>query len=251
MLQEERGTYIGYGFAIPINLAKSVAKDLISTGKVNRGYIGVNIGEVDNAMAKSLGLDRPHGVIIQGIIEGGAASATDLKSGDVILKIDGKEVNQPNELQSYIASKTAGNVVTLEIFRDGKEMERKVTLKAREDNSKTQTVMKKDDNGSKNEVKESTASFENIGLVVKNPTEKEKNTFDIDSGVLITDVTLYSKAYDQGLFKDLVIIEADRKPVKDVTSFTKIIESRKGEAVLLKIQDSKGNTRFVGLEIPK
>ncbi len=245
------GTYIGYGFAIPINLAKSVAKDLISTGKVNRGYIGVSIREVDNAMARSLGLDRPHGVIIDQIIEGGSASATDLKSGDVILKIDGKEVNQPNELQSYIASKTAGNVVTLEIFRDGKEMERKVTLKAREDNSKTQTVMKKDDNGSKNEVKESTASFENIGLVVKNPTEKEKNTFDIDSGVLITDVTLYSKAYDQGLFKDLVIIEADRKPVKDVTSFTKIIESRKGEAVLLKIQDSKGNTRFVGLEIPK
>jgi serine protease Do len=60
------GTYIGYGFAIPINLAKSVAKDLIAHGKINRGYIGVNIGEVDQAMAKSLGLDRPRGIIVQG-----------------------------------------------------------------------------------------------------------------------------------------------------------------------------------------
>ena len=64
-------------------------------------------------------------------------------------------------------------------------------------------------------------------------------------------MTLYSKAYDQGLFKDLIIVEADRKTVKDVSSFTKIIESKKREAVLLKVQDSKGNTRFVGLEIPE
>lgn len=245
------GTYIGYGFAIPINLAKAVAKDLISSGKVNRGYIGVNIGEVDNAIAKSLGLGKPRGVIIQGIVEGGAASATDLKSGDVILSIDGREVNQPNELQSYIASKSAGDVVSLTIFRDGKEIERKVTLKARDEDTKTEPVMKKEGSDSKSDAVQSSAKFENIGLTVRNLNDRDKNNYKIESGVMIEDVTLYSKSYDQGLFKDLVILEADRKPVKDVASFTKIIESRKGEAVLLKVQDSKGNTRFVGLEIPK
>src|SRR5690606_27468463 len=127
------GTYIGYGFAIPINLAKSVAKDLIAHGKVSRGYIGINIGEIDYAMAKSLGLDRPRGIIIQGIVEGGAASKEDIKEGDVILKADGKEINQPNELQSYIASKSAGTKVNLTLFRDGKEIERSVTLKARDE----------------------------------------------------------------------------------------------------------------------
>jgi serine protease Do len=83
------GTYIGYGFAIPINLAKAVAKDLIAHGKVSRGYIGINIGEVDDAMAKSLGLDRPRGIIVQGLVAGGAAADADVKEGDVILKVDG------------------------------------------------------------------------------------------------------------------------------------------------------------------
>jgi len=82
------GTYIGYGFAIPINLAKSVAKDLIANGKVSRGYIGVNIGEVDNAMAKALGLSKPEGVIVQGLVKDGAASNADIKACYVILKVD-------------------------------------------------------------------------------------------------------------------------------------------------------------------
>jgi len=87
------GTYIGYGFAIPINLAKSVSQDLIAHGKVSRGYIGINIGEVDDAIAKSIGLDKPKGVIIQGIVEDGAASKADIRAGDVIIEIDGRPVN--------------------------------------------------------------------------------------------------------------------------------------------------------------
>ncbi len=137
------GGYIGYGFAIPINLAKSVAKDLIAHGKVSRGYIGINIDEVDYAMAKSLGMDKPQGIIVQGVVEGGAASKADIKDGDIILKIDGREVNQPNELQSYVASKTAGTKVTLTIFRDRKEIERNVTLKARDNEDKTEPVVNK------------------------------------------------------------------------------------------------------------
>jgi serine protease Do len=245
------GTYIGYGFAIPINLAKSVAKEIIAYGKVNRGYIGVNIGEVDNAIAKSVGLDRPHGVIIQGILEGGAASESDLKSGDIILSIDGKEVNQPNALQGYIASKSAGTTVNLKIFRDGKEIERKITLKARKDDSKTEPVMKKDNNGSNNESKSSTATFDNIGMTVKNLSDKEKDSFKVKNGILITNIDSFSKAEDQRLFKGLVIVEADKNTVKDVESFKKIIENKKGKAVLLKVQDKDGNSRFVGLEIPE
>ncbi|MDO8549485.1 MAG: trypsin-like peptidase domain-containing protein, partial [Ignavibacteria bacterium] len=100
------GTYIGYGFAIPINLAKAVAKDLIAHGTVSRGYIGVLIEEVDDAMAKSLGMDKPRGIIVQDLVKGGAAENADIKVGDVILKIDGKDVNQANQLQSYVATKS-------------------------------------------------------------------------------------------------------------------------------------------------
>lgn len=243
------GTYIGYGFAIPINLAKTVSKEIIAYGRVNRGYIGVNIGEVDNAMAKSLGLDKPRGVIVQGLVPGGAAEESDIRSGDVILKIDGKEVNKPNELQSYVASKSAGTTVILTIFRDKKEIERKVKLKPRNEKEKTEPVSRKE-NESQKESKRDLLNLENIGMTIRNLTSKEKETYKTDNGVIITDVKSFSKADDQRLFRGLVIVEADRKAIKDVDDFKKIIDGKKGDAVLLKVQDSEGNTRFVGLEIP-
>ncbi len=245
------GTYIGYGFAIPINLAKAVAKDLIAHGKVSRGYIGVNIGEVDNGIAKSLGMDKPRGIIIQGIVEGSSASESDLKAGDVILKIDGREVNRPNELQSYVAAKTAGTTVTLTLFRDGEEIERDVTLKKRETEVSTEPVSDKKNGESSEKSSTSTASFENIGLTVKNLTDKERSDFNIENGVLITDVKAFSRSEDQRLFTGLVIVEADKTPVKNVEDLSDMIESKKGSALLIKVIDNKGNTRFVGLEIPE
>ncbi len=245
------GTYIGYGFAIPINLVKSVAKDLIAHGKVSRGYIGVNIGEVDDAMAKSLGLDRPMGVIIQGIVEGGAASKADIKPGDVILKVDGKSVNQPNELQSFIASKTAGTTVTLTLWRNGKTIERKVTLKARDENADTEPVVKKNDENEKNNAEVNSATFDNVGLTVKNLTKAEKENYNVKHGVIITNVQPYSNADDQKLFTGLVITQADKDQINNVNDLKKVFEEKKGSAVLLKVQDSQGNQRFFGLEVPK
>jgi serine protease Do len=245
------GTYIGYGFAIPINLAKAVAKDLIAHGKVSRGYIGVNIGEVDNAIAKSLGMDKPRGIIIQGIVEGGAASESDLNAGDVILKIDGREVNRPNELQSYVAAKTAGTTVTLTLFRDGEEIEREITLKKRETETSTELASDKINEDSSEKSSSSTASFENIGLTVKNLSEKERTDFDVENGVIITDVKAFSRAEDQRLFVGLVIVEADKTPVKNVDDLSELIEAKKGSALLIKVIDNQGNTRFVGLEIPE
>jgi len=245
------GTYIGYGFAIPINLAKNVAKEIMAYGKVNRGYIGVNIGEVDDALAKSVGLDKPRGIIIQGIVEGGSASETDLKSGDIILDVDGREVNQPNALQSYVASKSAGTTITLKVFRDGKEIERKITLKARDEDAKTTPVKMKDEEGAKKESKSNTVSFESIGMTVKNLSEKDKESLNVNSGILITKVESFSKAEDQRLGNGLVIVEADKKKINDVSEFEKIVDGKKGKAVLLKVQDKDGNSRFVGLEIPE
>jgi serine protease Do len=246
------GTYIGYGFAIPINLAKSVAKDLIAHGKISRGYIGVNIGEVDDAIAKSLGLDKPRGIIVQGIVEGGAASKADIKEGDVILKVDGKDVNQPNQLQGYIASKSAGTKVILTLFRDGKEIEREVTLKARDEDNKTELAANTDkDKGESSESKASTAQFDDLGLSVANLSSKQKADFKVDHGVIITNVKAFSKAEDRQLAKNLVILEADKKKINSVGELKNIFEDRKGSAVLLKLQTRDGNNFFRGIEIPE
>lgn len=244
------GTYIGYGFAIPINLAKSVSKDLIANGKVNRGYIGVQIREVDDAIAKSIGLDKPKGVLIEKVMEGGAASKTDIKEGDVILKVDDHEVNLPNELQSYIASKPAGSQVTLLLFRDGKEITRQITLQAREGIT-TKNVSEKDSKGNeKDESNLNSATFDNIGLTVRNLTKDEKSQFNIDGGVIITDVKPFSPAADKGLGEGLVIVKADKKDINNVSELKKIVDSKKGSAVLLLVKDDKGNNRYVGLDVP-
>ena len=245
------GTYIGYGFAIPVNLAKAVAQDLIAHGKVSRGYIGINIGEVDNAIAKSLGMDKPKGIIIQGIVEDGAASQADLKSGDIILEIDGREVNRPNELQSYVASLTAGTTVKLKIFRDGNTLERKVTLKARDEEIKTEPVSNNDDSKDKSETGSSSATFDDIGLTVKNLSDKDKSDYGINSGVIISQIKPFSKAEDQKLFSGLIITEADKENVDNIDDFKKIVDKKKGSALLLKVVDKEGNNRFVGIEIPE
>jgi len=245
------GSFIGYGFAIPINLAKSVAEDLISNGKVNRGYIGVNIGPVDQATAKALGLEKPMGIIIQGIVKDGAASKEDILEGDVILKIDGREVNKANELQSYVASLSAGTKVNLTIFRDGKTIERNVTLKARDDENNIESAdasKKEEPKKEKNSIQKMT--FDNIGLSIEDLSDRDKESYDIKNGVKITKVEAYSKAFEQRLGAGLVITEVDRKKIKDVAEFEELMNNKKGGSILLKVIDQQGNSRFIGLEIP-
>ncbi len=244
-------SYIGYGFAIPINIAKAVATDLITNGKVSRGYIGVNISEVDAATANAVGLDKPKGIMIQGIIKDGAAADKDIKTGDIILKVNDKDVNQPNELQGYIAKKRAGEEVKLTLYRDGKEIERYITLKSPSKDKSIDPVSASGRDKNENTKPGKQLSFDNIGLTVKNPTDAELNTFDVDHGVKIVDVKRFSKAYNQNLQKDLIILEVDRKPVSSVSEFEEYINKKRGKSVLLTIAIDKENSRFVGLDIPE
>ena len=244
-------SYIGYGFAIPINMAKSVAQDLIENGEVSRGYIGVSIKEVDAATAKALGLEKPMGIMIQNVVEEGAASKEDIVPGDVILKVDGRNVNKPNELQSYIARKRAGNNVELLIFRDGDEVKRTVKLKARDnmkDENEVAVDSKKEKKKDPNKINE--ISFDKLGLTVRDLSDDITKKYKINSGIFIKDVKQFSKAANQRLFPGLVIVEVDKKNINSVDDFEDIIKSKEGDAVLLKVQDQDGNTSFIGLEIP-
>ena len=154
-------------------------------------------------------------------------------------------------MQSYVASKSAGTTIALKIFRDGKEIDRKITLKSRDEDAKTTPVKIKDEEGAKKESKSNTISFESLGMTVKNLSEKDKENLNVNGGILLSKVENFSKAEDQRLFNGLVIVEADKKKVDDVSAFEKIVDNKKGKAVLLKVQDKDGNSRFVGLEIPE
>ncbi|MCF6269253.1 MAG: Do family serine endopeptidase [Melioribacteraceae bacterium] len=245
------GTYIGYGFAIPINIAKVVAEDLISSGKVKRGYIGVRIEEVDSDLAKAVGLDKPHGILIQQVIEGGAASNEDIKAGDIIIDVDGKEINKPNELQSYVASKRAGDKIILNIYRDGDYIKRSIKLKLRDEDENSESIAKEDDEKSERKGEIEVVSFDNLGLTVRDLKSSEAKQFNTKYGVLITKVKRFSKAENQKLFAGLVITEVDRNKIKSVSELEDVFENKQGEAALLKVVDSEGTSRFVGLVIPE
>ncbi len=244
-------SYIGYGFAIPINMARSVAEDLISTGKVNRGYIGVNISDVDAATAKAVGLEKPKGIMIQAIVEDGAAAGKDIKPGDIILEVDDREVNKTNELQSYVATKRAGDEVKLLLYRDGKNIERYINLKSRDGETVLASDESESGNNNKAEFKPNEAELDNLGMTIRNMREEELEEYSVKNGVYVQDTELYKKAYNQGLRRGIVITEVDREEVKSVKDFEDLINGKEGEAVLVKVVDQKGTSRFIGLEVPK
>lgn len=245
------GYFAGYGFAVPINMAKDVAMDLIKSGKVNRGYIGVHISLIDQTTAQALGLDRPEGVLVADVQKGGAGEAAGLKTNDVILSVDGQSTDQPNELQSMIGMHHAGDRVTLQIWRDGKQMEKTVTLKPREETADNSTTSpSSEDQGNQEESGKATATLDNIGLTVRTVTSDDMDKYHVSNGVVITDVAPASEAADRYIPRDAVITEAAHEKVTSAGQFQKIINANEGKAVGMTIVDAEGNSRFFAVKVP-
>ena len=129
--------YQGYSFAIPLNLAKRVATDIIKFGKFRRGFLGVQIKDVDAVYAKAAGLDKAKGVWVESVTKDAAGDKAGVEDGDIVLSVDGKEVNTVQGLQTAIASKHPGEVVALQIWRNKKEIAKKVTLGSHDEESET------------------------------------------------------------------------------------------------------------------
>ncbi len=241
------GYYQGYGFAIPINIAKNVASELIKYGKIERGYIGVSIKDVDSKEAKGLGLDKAKGVLIQNVIKGGAGDDAGLKTGDVILSVDGTEVNAANQLQTVIGSKRPGESVKLSVFRDGKTIEIPVKLKPRSEN--TEFAQENDKKFNNNDVS-AEKKFENLGLTVSELTSTQKQQYDLSSGIFVKNVTHFSEAFNRGLRAGFVIIEVDKQPVSNISDLESIINKKnKGDILVLKVVTQAKDIRLIAIEV--
>ena len=242
----------GYGFAIPINLAKSVAEELIRSGKVSRGYIGVQIQPVDGVMAKSLGLEKPQGVLVYRLVEGGSAKAAGLREGDVILKVDGKPVNEPNELQAYVSTKRPGDRVTVTVYRDGKRFDREVTLRARKGPDDTAQSSGEESGGVQPDRPGSNnASFSELGFGISLLSGSMRSSRSVNHGVLVTEVDPSGPAARRGLREGDIILEMDRQAVTSVADAERIlIGKRSGSATMLRVKGTDNSTRLVFIEIP-
>src|SRR6476661_5442340 len=128
-IASQTGNYEGYGFAIPINLAKKVLDDFREFGSVQRGYLGVTIGDVSAELAKEKGLPSTQGVYVASAVSGGSAAAAGIKEGDVITKIAGIPVNSSAELQEQIGRHRPGDKIAISVVRGGSERNVNLTLK--------------------------------------------------------------------------------------------------------------------------
>ncbi len=247
------GFYQGYGFAVPVDIVRAVVEDLIEDGKIDRGYIGVQIQPVDDVTAKAIGLDKPQGAIVASVLKGGAAEQAGIKEGDVILEFDGIPVKSPNHLQGLVATRRAGQSVRLTIWRDGKKLERTVTLRRRDETATAEQTSATESSGEKESAR--TVDLEKLGFSVGPLSERLKDQLGIDEGVEVVRVTPYSHAWERGLRRGDVITHVGSTPVRSVSEFRRLLGQRKpNEAVLLRVVSQGPNgevlRRLVALELP-
>ncbi len=243
----------GYGFAIPMNLVKKTAEDIIAYGRVRRPMLGVQLKSgIDETDARALGLPKPQGVLVQDVLPNSPAQAAGVKAGDVILAVNGKNVNAANEIQTLIAEMKPGDVVTLSIFRDRKTISRNVTLSE---------ISQKDlASGDQNVQPENPRTDESgrtdiakLGIAIKPLDEKTMKDAGTDHGVLVASVTPGGPAAERTLLKNDIITEVDHKKISSPKDLTDILkEKNDGDAIMLRVLSKQGNSyisRFVAVEI--
>ncbi len=223
----------GYGFAIPVNLAKEIMIDLMQRGYVIRSYLGVSMQDVNEKIARALGLKRPTGVFVDFVEEGGPARLAGLREKDVIVKIDNVVVNKGNIIQSIIAQKKPGEKVLLTVIRKNRLLKIEATLGKRESRTVRLSSLTRD------------RKFENLGLDVENVSRRlaEELNLKRNKGVIVVEVARFSPAYDAGIQVNDIILEIDDRLVTSTYGFDKIISDLdNGDVYIFKMK--RGDTVF-------
>lgn len=219
----QSGGNIGIGFAIPINLVKDLLPQLKEKGKVTRGYLGVVIQKVTPEIAQSLGLEKPQGALVAEVAADGPAARAGVRVGDVILEFDGKEVKDSGDLPLLVARIAPGEQARLKIFRDNKEMALSLTVGELKEA----------------EVLASSQEAEAMGLNVQGVSPQIAQSLGLErpEGVVVTSVKPGGPADDAGLRRGDVIVEIDRKPIRDLSAYREVISAvAQGKAVLFLIR---------------
>jgi serine protease Do len=213
------GGYMGVSFAIPINLARQVQEQIVKTGKVTHGRLGVHVQAVDQSLADSFGLKSPAGALVASVEPGSAAAEAGLKAGDVILDYNGDPVKDSAALSMRVNTTAPGEKATMNVWRGGKKME--ITAKIR---SADEQVASADDHSSN-------ASPAALGLTVRPLTREEREQAGVTSGLVVEDAE--GKAAEAGIQQGDVLLGVDGTPVESVAQLRKLVQEKHKRAALL------------------
>jgi serine protease Do len=236
------GGYMGLSFAIPIDVAMDVVKQLRATGKVTRGRIGVVIQEVTRELADSFGLAKPVGALISSVEKGGPADKAGIQSSDVILKFDGKAVASSADLPRMVAATRPASKVLVEIWRKGEARDVAVVVGEIADDRIAQR-------GNKNggSAPSSSASNERLGLTLSELSGEQKAQLQIEAGLLIEDVK--GVAAKSELHRGDIILAINNAVVTSVDQFNELLKHiPKGRNVALLVRRGE-MTSYVALKL--
>jgi serine protease Do len=229
----------GIGFAIPINLAKTIMIELIKQGKVIRPWVGIGIQDLNPELMKSFNVKEKEGALVSQVYEGSPAEKAGLKVGDIVVEIDGKKIKNSQDLVHEVLKKEVGQKVEIEIIREGKPMKVPVTTMEMPSEAAEQKIPPE--------------RKEWFGLRVSDVTPDIAKQLGLPKaeGVVIDNVEVGSSSQDAGLMKGDVILEVNRQKVRDENDYRSLMEKTiPGQSVLFLISRG-GSTFFVSLKEEK
>ncbi len=233
MIETRSGGSEGIGFALPINMGVRVYNDVIRDGYVTRGSVGVSLGRVSRPETAMRAFGFKNGAIIEGVREGGPAAEGGMKSGDIVLQINGKAVKDSQDLIARVADLPVGRAATFDIDRAGKPMQLKITIQNRGEMYKDDPTIGCGVRPEAQQSKAQTTSDLRFGFRPRGPiTEQEKNLVPGGHGVVIASVETDSFAAEVGLEDNDIVESINRQPVASVDDINKIRGTLKpGDAV--------------------
>jgi serine protease Do len=226
----------GIGFAVPVNLARTVMDEILKTGKVTRAYLGIVPQDVTPAIAKAFGVKEFTGALVGSVSADSPAQKSGLQNGDIILQLNGKPVEDANQLRMNISMMAPGTAAQLKVLRGGAERDMTATLG---ELPVEQAGVEKDSTGSPSELS---------GISVQNLNSNLAKQLGVPAdaaGVVVTKVDPSSAAADAGLQRGDVIQEVNRKPIHNASDFEAAMRNSKDQTLLL--VNRQGSTMYVAV----
>lgn len=223
-IASQTGSYEGYGFAIPVNLAKKVLNDIQKYGSVRRGYLGVSFKELDQDAADALHINRTVGLYVDDVAPGSGAAQAGLQHGDIITKVDGKKVYESSDLQEPVARLQPGDKIDITVLRGSDEKNVSVTLKSDAGNLAARRGPAS---------KSAEDLYNKLGASFKPLSQAEKVKFHVHSGVMVTQVRAGLLFDDTQIPVGSVITSINKQPVNNTDDISKAITSmRNGNLII-------------------
>jgi serine protease Do len=252
MIFSPTGGSVGIGFAIPASVVHEVVAQLLAHGHVARGYLGVNIQSITPDIATTLNINSPKGAIVAEVVPGGPAAKAGFEQGDVIVSLNGRNVEDSRDLTRHIASLPSGASASFAVMRGGQKRTITASISARPDQRVASNGTPSNDSPQNDGPQ--AGAMQAMGLGLASVTPEARRNFNIDEGidgVLITRVDPDSDAGDKGIQPGDVVLSVANKPVhspKDILNLIAAARSSGHKTVLLLVA-TQGGTRFVAVDI--